>query len=91
MPTTEPCRNLLTVFSCPCFLVAVCIPGYGQQGSPQCTPCNFGSYNPGGGTRCTLCPEATFYPPVDGAGDRWTSQGKGQEEGIAECETNSGC
>jgi hypothetical protein len=25
---------------------------------------------------CTQCPEATFYAPVDGAGDRWTSKGE---------------
>jgi len=66
---TQQLTHLLACF------IAVCIPGYGQQGSPECTPCNYGSYHPGGSTLCTRCPEATFYAPVDGAGDTWTSPG----------------
>jgi hypothetical protein len=69
-PTTDV-HLLLSAFD-----VAVCIAGYGQQGvSTDCTPCDYGSYHPGGGIRCTQCPAARFYAPVDGAGDIWESQG----------------
>lgn len=37
--------------------------------------CPPGQYQPGGLTACQPCAKATFYPPVDGAGDRWTSTG----------------
>jgi hypothetical protein len=57
---------------------AVCIPGYGIWESSACTPCNYGWYHPGGDTRCTQCPVATFYPAVDGVGDPWPAQGKGK-------------
>ena len=55
---------------------AVCVAGYGIWESSACTPCNYGWYHSGGDTKCTQCPVATFYPPVDGVGDKWASQGE---------------
>jgi hypothetical protein len=37
--------------------------------------CPPGQYQPGGLLYCLPCPNATFYAPVDGAGDQWSSVG----------------
>lgn len=68
--------DLLLLLLLMCFDPTVCIAGYGQQGvSTDCTPCDYGSYHPGGGIKCSQCPTAKFYAPVDGTGDIWESQG----------------
>lgn len=75
------CRLLavaVTLFvSCPLLPPAVCIPGFGKAtpDAPFCSLCPPGQYQPGGLTACTPCGNATFYPPVDGSGDRWTATG----------------
>jgi hypothetical protein len=74
--STKPERLLTHVLHRLAFASAVCVPGYGIWESSACTPCNYGWYHPGGDTRCTQCPVATFYPPVDGVGDPWLAQGK---------------
>lgn len=58
-------------------LQTVCIPGFGKAtpNAPFCSICPPGQYQPGGLTTCQPCANATFYPPVDGSGDRWTSTG----------------
>jgi len=37
--------------------------------------CPPGTYQPGGMVSCQACPNATFYAPVDGSGETWTSSG----------------
>lgn len=56
----------------------VCAAGYGKtnsQVSGVCSPCKYGAYQSGGGTDCRLCPNATFYAPVDGKSDPYESDG----------------
>lgn len=57
---------------------AVCIAGFGKAtlNATQCTPCPYGSWQPGGLAQCQSCVQAPFYTPVDGAGGAsttWTS------------------
>lgn len=48
--------------------------GYGRQGgSNVCTPCTYGTHQPGGLTECSACPTVPFYAPVDGSGTTWVS------------------
>lgn len=64
---------LLLSYVCP----AVCIAGFGRASlnATFCSMCPPGQYQPGGLLYCLPCPNATFYAPVDGAGDQWSSAG----------------
>jgi hypothetical protein len=58
------------------FLCAVCLQGLGKASSTDpCEPCDYGFWQPGGLAECQPCPSATFYPPVDGVGEKHTSTG----------------
>lgn len=63
--------------------VAVCIAGRGRENSTApCTPCKYGFWQPGGLAQCLPCPPTTFYPPVDGLGETYTTQGNTFSEGA---------
>lgn len=56
-------------------MIAVCVAGFGKSAGSDsaCSICPRGSHQPGGLTECQACPNAPFYPPVDGAGPVWVS------------------
>lgn len=54
----------------------ICTPGYGiaSDTASSCTVCPYGSFQPAlQMAQCQACPNATFYAPVDGLGEAWTS------------------
>jgi hypothetical protein len=55
----------------------VCLAGFGKvtNTSKTCTPCPYGSFQPGTGAFCQPCPFANFYSPVDGNGATVNSSG----------------
>lgn len=65
------------------FPCAVCLPGLGKASSTApCLLCAYGFWQPGGLAECQPCPSTTFYPPVDGVGDKHTSTGISFSEGA---------
>ena len=60
------------------------MPGYGKTTPTAtiCSPCPYGSFQPGGLAQCQSCPQANFYTPVDGAGTTWTSNGTSLFDGA---------
>jgi hypothetical protein len=54
----------------------VCSAGYGiKAGETLCTLCPYGTFQPGTGVTCQLCPKSKFYTPVDGLGFTYESDG----------------
>jgi hypothetical protein len=81
----NPAQHAWLLACCRCLLPAcplrpsdaVCIAGFGKAtpNSAFCSMCSPGRYQSGGLTACIPCSNATFYPPVDGAGEHWASPG----------------